>query len=55
MENEEIYLKGKVVALYHGLPVVLMQSGRLRLLHLGLKLCGEHVLHPVDGGADFNA
>lgn len=49
------YLKGKVVALYHGLPVVLVHRGRLWLVHLGLNLSGEHVLHPVDGGADLNA
>lgn len=49
------YLKGKVVALYHGLPVVLVQRGRLRLVHLSFELCGEHVLHPIDGGADLNA
>lgn len=49
------YLKGKIVALYHRFPVVLMQSSRLGLLHLRLKLCGEHVLHSVDGSADFNA
>lgn len=50
-----VYLKGKIVALYHRFPVVLMQRGRLGLLHLCLELCGEHVLHSVNGSADFNA
>lgn len=50
-----VYLKGKIVTLYHRFPVVLMQRGRLGLLHLCLELCGEHVLHSVNGSADFNA
>lgn len=49
------YLEGEVVALYHCLPVVLMQRGWLRLLHFGFKLRGEHVLHSVNGSADLNA
>lgn len=49
------YLKGKVVALDHGLAVVLLQRGQLRLLHLRLKLRGEHVVHSVDGGVDLTA
>lgn len=49
------YLKGKIITLYHRLPVVLMQSGRLGLLHLCLKLRGEHVLHLVNGSTYFNA
>ena len=49
------HLEGKVVALDHGLPVVLLQRGRLRLLHLRLKLVREHELHAVDGRVDLDA
>ncbi len=48
-------LKSKVVALDHGLSVILLQCGFLRLLHLSLKLWREHVIHTVDRGVDLDA
>lgn len=55
MRGGGLNLEGKVVALDHGLSVVLMQGGRLCLLHLRLELRREHVLHPVDGAGDLIA
>lgn len=43
------YLEPEVVALNHGLSVVLLQRGRLGLLDLGIQLQREHVVHAVDG------
>ncbi len=48
-------LKSKVVALDHGLSVILLQCGFLRLLHLCLKLWREHVIHAVDRGVNLDA
>lgn len=48
-------LKSKVVALNHGLSVILLQCGLLCLLHLSLKLRHEHVFHTVNCGVDLDA
>lgn len=43
------YLEPKVVALNHCFSVVLLQRGRLGLIHLSIELQREHVIYPVNG------